>query len=87
MRPAEKQKFDADVKKAYAKLLASAKVEGALSGLQKEAIRRSAESMESREAQIRQSNERWIKQREELRHLRGEESLLGLGRETEAGDK
>ena len=55
--------------------------------MQKEAIRRSAESMGYREAQIKRSNERWKKQREELRRLREEESLLGLGKEMEAGNK
>ena len=35
LKPAEKQKFDADVKRECAKLLASSKVEGELSSLQK----------------------------------------------------
>ncbi len=45
LKASERQKFDVDVKKSYSKLLASCKVEGELSSLQKEAIRRSAESM------------------------------------------
>ena len=45
LNPAEKQKFDAEVKRECAKLLANSKVEGELSDLQKQAFRRSAESM------------------------------------------
>lgn len=45
LSPDEKQKFDAEVKKACAKLMSSSKVEGGLSSLQKETLRRRAESM------------------------------------------
>ena len=89
LKPAEKQKFDADVKKAYAKLLAHPGMKGELSSLQKAAIHRSAESMtivewrtresmESREVQMRRSNERWLNQQEEKNRLREEERLAKL---------
>ena len=89
LKPSDKQRFDADVKKAYAKLLAHPGMKGELSSLQKAAIHRSAESMtivewrtrastESREAQMRRSNERWLNQQEEKNRLREEERLAKL---------
>ncbi len=89
LKPSEKQKFDTDVKKAYAKLLAHPGMKGELSSLQKAAIYRSAESMtimewrtrestESRESQMRRSSERWLNQREEKNRLREEERLAKL---------
>ena len=45
LKPSEKQKFDADVKRECAKLMANSQAEGELSDLQKQAIRRCAESV------------------------------------------
>lgn len=63
LKPSEKQKFDDDVKNAYAKLLVSCKVEGELSDLQKRAIQRSAESITIVEWRVKESvaqqNARW----------------------------
>lgn len=77
LKPAEKQKFDADVKKAYAKLLANCKVEGDLSSLQKEAIRRSAESMAIADWRVNDSivesmarDDAWLAKRRELTEKR-----------------
>ena len=74
MKPFEKQKFDVEVKKAYAKLLVSSKVEGELSDLQKEAFRRDAESMAIANWRVKDSMEEfearqdaWVARRRELR--------------------
>ena len=45
LSPDEKQKFDAEVKKACAKLMSSSGMKGELSSLQKETLRRGAESI------------------------------------------
>ena len=65
LKPSEKRKFDADVNRECAKLLARCKVEGELSSLQKQVIRRSAESMVITDWRVKdsvsQQDDRWAR--------------------------
>lgn len=64
LKSSDKQRFDADVKRECAKLMANSKAEGELSDLQKQVIRRCAESIVIAnwrvDDSVAQQNERWL---------------------------
>lgn len=55
LKPAERQKFDAEVKRECDKLMANSKVEGELSSFYKQTIRRCAESVVIADWQVKES--------------------------------
>lgn len=65
LKPADKQRFDADVKRECAKLLASSKVEGELTSFIKQTIRRCVESMVIVDWRVKdsvaQQDDRWAR--------------------------
>ena len=86
----QKNQFDDKVRKTYVKMLADSGGEDALSGLQKQAIRRIAETMTMAEWQSRETANRalanaadYVAQRDERLRLFRET----LSEETEAGDE
>ena len=91
LNPTQKKGFDADVKREYAKLLASSVVEGELSDLLKKSLHRTAESVAIADWRGRASRDRknaelnaHIARREENLRILQEEFLAELSEEMES---